>query len=77
MKEGTIENTRFKELIVGLQEINIRVHGSFIKSLMDYIESLRGLLSDEVITPFISSNLMANYTKLINIFAGVDKLELQ
>jgi hypothetical protein len=77
MKEGVIENTRVKELTVGLTAFSLNIHGYFIISLLDFIKSLSGLLSDDILSPFISSRLMANYTKMIDVMSKVDKSEIK
>lgn len=77
MQEGGITNTRVKELTFGMKTFSIYIDSHFVNNIISYITGLQGLLSDETITPFISSKLMANYSRLIDILTKIDKETLK
>lgn len=73
MTEGRIKNQRFKEFYFSIAELSINIHGHFISNFLAFNESIGALLSEEVTNPFNNSILMANYTKMLNIFNFIDE----
>jgi len=64
MTEGHISNSRVKNVSVVLNEIVLNVHGEFVNSFLALQSSLFSLLSDDVITPFLNSDVMTNWNHM-------------